>query len=165
MIQIQQCEIPELWQEANKERSCGKCSMCCKFFIIPEVDKAKDEWCRHCRPGKGGCMIYDQRPDVCKTFECMWKHNPMVGDKWYPARCKMVLLERGPKGIMVKVDPSFPNAWRKEPYYSELLVWSCEFPVTVNVGNNAFGLRNGVERELYYDAESERAAVYRSAIK
>ena len=32
--------------------------MCCKFFSIPEVNKFPNEWCKHCRRGKGGCTIY-----------------------------------------------------------------------------------------------------------
>jgi hypothetical protein len=159
-------EFPKLWQwqETNKERSCGSCSMCCKFFIIPEVDKAKDEWCRHCRPGKGGCTIYEQRPQVCKDFICMWKYTTEMGDEWYPARCKMVLVDQLDKGrILVKVDPTFPSAWRKEPYYSQFLEWSWEFCVVVNVGKTALRLRNGVEENLSYSLEAEEAAAKRFA--
>ena len=75
----------------QKERSCGSCSMCCKFFSIPEVNKHPNEWCQHCRPGKGGCAIYADRPKVCSEFECWWKSD-LVDDEWYPARSKMVLL-------------------------------------------------------------------------
>jgi hypothetical protein len=140
------------------ERSCGSCSMCCKFFIIPEVDKKRDEWCQHCRPGKGGCQIYDRRPPICKRFECMWKMCIWLGDEWYPARSKMVLYP-GDVAIMVKVDPSYPNAWRREPYYSQLLKFSFDHPIIVTVGKNAFELHKGFEKQLSRDLEAEERRV------
>ena len=59
-------------------RACGACSLCCKLLQIdePELKKPANEWCRHCRPGKGGCAIYDERPPVCRDFACEWLINP-----------------------------------------------------------------------------------------
>lgn len=61
------------WPVHNKnKRSCGSCSMCCKVLGIPELDKPADKWCQHCDPGNDGCTIYEDRPPVCRTFECIW---------------------------------------------------------------------------------------------
>jgi hypothetical protein len=43
------------------------------------------------------------------------------GDEWFPARSKMVLATPNENQLLVLVDPDFPNAWRREPYYSKLL--------------------------------------------
>jgi len=55
------------------ERSCGSCSLCCKLLSIEGVeDRPGWTWCKHCRPGKGGCSIYDDRPHACRSFVCGW---------------------------------------------------------------------------------------------
>lgn len=50
---------------------CGDCSLCCKLLGIKELDKPKLQWCSHCSPGNG-CKIYQDRPQSCREFECMW---------------------------------------------------------------------------------------------
>ena len=49
--------------------------------------------------------------------------NYEIGEEWFPARCKMVLRNHPHEsdGLLVTVDPAFPTAWRREPYYSQLL--------------------------------------------
>ena len=42
---------------------------------------------------------------------------------WFPARSKMVVTNNGTR-IAVHVDPSRPDSWRAEPYYSEIKSWS-----------------------------------------
>jgi hypothetical protein len=100
-------------------RTCGICSLCCKLPYMAELDKPIDTWCRHCRPGKGGCSIYPQRPSSCRDFECLWRIDEQFGDEWCPARSKMLLAVKPADGrVVVTVDPAFPTAWRREPYYS-----------------------------------------------
>jgi hypothetical protein len=61
-------------------RTCGDCSLCCKLINVREpLNKPRDVWCQHCRPGKGGCSIYDTRPDVCRGFACDWLVKPNFG--------------------------------------------------------------------------------------
>jgi hypothetical protein len=107
--------------EPGQGRECGECSLCCKVFPIKEISKPKDTWCPHCRPsGKGGCTIYNSRPQICRAYRCAWLGWGDMGDEWFPAHCKMVMDCEG-GGIRVTVDPDFPDAWRREPYYSQLL--------------------------------------------
>jgi hypothetical protein len=109
----------------STERSCGDCSLCCKLPYVDELNKSIDTWCPHARPGRGGCSIYATRPAACRAFVCGWLEGLSfpVGDEWFPARCKMVISEVA-AGPLVTVDPAFPNAWRQEPYYSQILDWS-----------------------------------------
>ena len=50
---------------------CGGCTACCRVFEIPELKKPAGTWCQHCAIGKG-CKIYDDRPQMCVEFECLW---------------------------------------------------------------------------------------------
>lgn len=106
-------------------RKCGACSMCCRLLDVPEINKPKHNWCQHCRPGNGGCTIYDQRPGICRSYACQWLMYPLVfGDEWFPPKAKIVadfhFEDNGAIIARFHVDPRFPNRWREEPYYSKI---------------------------------------------
>jgi uncharacterized cysteine cluster protein YcgN (CxxCxxCC family) len=106
-------------------RSCGDCSLCCKLPQIDELQKPEGVWCRHCAPRRGGCMIYETRPLSCRVFHCSWLINSDLGPEWRPLTCKMVVfLEKAANRLAVRVVPEYPDAWRREPYYSQLKQWS-----------------------------------------
>jgi hypothetical protein len=108
-----------------EERHCGQCSACCKAFEIGEpLRKPANTWCQHCRPGKGGCMIYQSRPEGCKEFKCSWLSGSL-GDEWYPAKSKIVARTYihstlGDPIMEFWVDPGYPNRWREQPYYAKI---------------------------------------------
>ncbi len=107
------------------DRSCGDCSLCCKLLEIPALDKTDNDWCKHCKPGKGGCTIYDSRPDVCRTFRCLWLGDKTLGNEWYPLRAKMFLFgyvdaTADPNLVRLVVDPAAIFKWRKSPYRERL---------------------------------------------
>ncbi|MGZ3278970.1 MAG: hypothetical protein ACXU82_16985 [Caulobacteraceae bacterium] len=54
-------------------RGCGGCVACCQVLNIDEPDMVKpaDQLCMHCT-GKG-CAIYDSRPGVCRSWDCLWR--------------------------------------------------------------------------------------------
>jgi hypothetical protein len=48
-----------------------------------------------------------------------------LGDEWKPSHCKIVLVaELDGNRIAAHVDPQRPDAWRREPYYSQLKQWA-----------------------------------------
>ena len=107
-------------------RECGSCTLCCKVFRIPEVDKQAGQWCRHVLQGRG-CGIRETRPDVCRNFFCYWMQNGTLGPDWKPDRSKFVLYrEMAGKRLGVALDPSAPAAWRREPYYSQFKRWAAQ---------------------------------------
>jgi hypothetical protein len=135
----------------TKLRTCGVCSLCCKLPYVHELNKPIDTWCSHARPGHGGCSIYPDRPLTCRAFVCTWLGSTEIGEEWFPARCKMVLQNHPHEsdGLLVTVDPAFPTAWRREPYYSQLLAQAqCMF-VEIRVGRRCIGLNaDGTEQEV-----------------
>jgi hypothetical protein len=38
-----------------------------------------------------------------------------------------MVITRDKAGVYIHVDPARPDAWRKEPYYSDLKVWASRF--------------------------------------
>jgi len=105
-------------------RACGSCTLCCKVFDIPVLEKAAGTWCRHCRPGRG-CAIHATRPDPCRAFFCLWMMQDWLGPEWKPERSKMVLtVDPGTSFLLVQVDPGTPNVWRADPYYRHLKQWA-----------------------------------------
>ena len=107
-------------QPAAAERSCGSCTLCCKLFPVPELDKPAGRWCRHIAQGRG-CGIHLTRPPVCRAFWCQWIENPDLGPEWKPEIAKFVLsIYPGSNSLAVTVDPASPASWRREPYLSSL---------------------------------------------
>lgn len=78
----------------------------------------------HCTPGRG-CAIYADRPAECASFSCLWLVNDLIDEAWKPNRSKLVLTTSD-DGIEVRCDPGFPDAWRREPYASDIRAWALE---------------------------------------
>jgi hypothetical protein len=103
-------------------RRCGDCTLCCKVMAIEELAKPVNIWCPHCKPGRG-CLTYASRPAECQTFNCLWLVNDQLEGHWKPSKSRLVLTT-SEDGIEVRCDPGFPDAWRKEPFRSEIRAWA-----------------------------------------
>lgn len=107
-------------------KSCGTCTLCCKVMEIPELSKPAGQWCVHCKPGQG-CGIHAERPDHCRAFGCLWLTQAWMGPEWKPDRCRFVLSVESKTGFLVlQLDPGHANAWRQEPYHSQLRRWALQ---------------------------------------
>lgn len=105
-------------------RGCGTCTLCCKVLGVESVGKEKGQWCAHCRVGKG-CSIYADRPDDCRAFNCVYVASEALGEHWFPARAKMIVCSNPEVArLEIHVDEGRVNAWRTEPYYSEIKQWA-----------------------------------------
>jgi hypothetical protein len=100
-------------------RACGSCTLCCKLMRIDSIPSPADTWCQYCTPGRG-CRIYETRPDECRNFFCDWMTTKLLGEEWKPSVAKMIVTGGGTNyRTQVQVDPGTPDAWRREPYYSQ----------------------------------------------
>jgi hypothetical protein len=107
-------------------RACGSCTMCCKVTQIAELKKPPGVWCTHAVAGKG-CGIYADRPAVCRAFYCAWMLSESFGPEWKPDKAKLVAyVQQNNVNLQVAVDPSFPNAWKRPPFYARIKHWAVE---------------------------------------
>lgn len=111
-------EVPKL----VPGRSCKGCTACCKLVAVYELEKPAQTWCQHCTIGQG-CQIYDTRPADCRTFYCGWVLDERIADAWEPTRSKMV-VKFEPRRIVIHVDKDRRDAWRKEPFHSQIREWA-----------------------------------------
>ncbi len=103
-------------------RACGTCTMCCKLLPIPELEKPRQTWCRHCDKARG-CTIYETRPEGCAKYLCAYLISPALDERWKPASSRFIVHTEGDR-VIVTVDADRPQAWRKEPFFSAIKNWA-----------------------------------------
>ncbi len=107
---------------ASSHNACGSCVACCRVFNIPELKKPAGVWCKSCNVGVG-CKIYEQRPTMCRQFECLWlqsRNRPdireHISDELRPDRCKVVFHPTTDPDVMAATTmPGSPDSWRRKP--------------------------------------------------
>lgn len=105
-------------------RTCGTCTLCCKLPSVEVLNKPIGKWCTHCVIGRG-CLVYHTRPEECRDFYCGFMTLPQLGEEWRPSTSKLIVgIETGGNSIFVHVDPTRPDAWKSEPFYSKLREWA-----------------------------------------
>jgi hypothetical protein len=100
-------------------KSCGTCTLCCKVYPVPVLEKSCGKWCKHCSPGKG-CGIWLERPEFCREFYCRYMLDAALGPEWKPEVCKFVMNYQPNGTFAIAVDPGHRTAWRSDAYYARL---------------------------------------------
>ena len=109
-------------------RACGDCAMCCKLPEIPPLNKPYNTWCSHCST-RTTCDIYATRPQMCRDFQCYFTISDL-GEEWRPNKSRLLISVQS--GVLVvAVDPSRPDAWRKPEFFPTITHWSTQIPVHV----------------------------------
>ena len=116
-------------------RTCGDCAMCCKIPEIPVLDKPYNTWCSHCST-RTSCDIHASRPQMCRDYHCHFMLSDLP-EEWRPSKSR-ILLSFTPGKMVVAVDPARPDAWRKEPYFSNITHWSSQVDVHVLIGPKTY---------------------------
>jgi hypothetical protein len=69
--------------------------LCCTYLRIatPDGDDWKKPWitCKHCLGRK--CSIYEDRPEPCRAFECLWLADSFIPKKFRPDKVNAFLVE------------------------------------------------------------------------
>jgi Fe-S-cluster containining protein len=71
-------------------RECGPCTACCFEITIehPALAKPPRTLCVHC--AAGGCSIYAERPDICRSWFCTWRRLADLPDHLRPDQCGLL---------------------------------------------------------------------------
>lgn len=94
------------------KRECGNCTLCCKMLGVAELKKEQNKWCVHCKIHKG-CMIYSERPESCRDFNCLWLMG-ILPENLYPKDVGVVFgATTDGKRIVVYADPYAPFSYRR----------------------------------------------------
>lgn len=134
-------------------RTCGTCTVCCKAFGIPELDKQPGQWCRHVVQARG-CGIHEARPGVCRLFYCHWMRNDRLGPEWRPDVAKFVMYtEMEGHRLVLAPDAGAPTSWRRSPYLAQIKRWatlgaSSNNQVLVFVGRRAIAVLPDRDEDL-----------------
>ena len=114
---------------------CQDCDGCCVVFEVKDVGKAFGEPCKHLGQtlfGRG-CLIYEDRPDACKRYVCLWldsQRRPEVEKMPESLRPNVTKVVLGwPWGtdrntLFVYPYPGHETAWQVPPvsnYLKEIL--------------------------------------------
>jgi hypothetical protein len=155
------------------ERPCGSCSLCCKLMSIgrgAESDagfyKPGGVWCHHCKPGKGGCMIYADRPTECRKFMCFHAMG-MPALPTRPDKLRVLFAGTNESGtINCFVDPGYSDRL-EHPEVKAFIRHATEKGLSVKIWDNPgdTGMRRMVirgDRVLETIPEAERAEFIRN---
>lgn len=99
-------DVPALIERVQKHvvrslaptNHCGECTLCCFISFVSEdgFRKPSHSDCPHCSE-KFGCKAYQQRPNVCRSFECIWlksqSRNDVMPPELRPDRCGAFFAE------------------------------------------------------------------------
>jgi hypothetical protein len=110
---------------------CGDCTLCCTVFELEDFEKKAGQDCHHSRADQqslgGSCSIWGLHPQTCQTFKCLWlKHDDLDG-LWRPDASGFVMTSEG-STVYIDVDPVRPDAFLREPYYSQFKQWAEVMP-------------------------------------
>jgi hypothetical protein len=65
-------------------RECGDCMACCVDLTISFDQMKKPAGVRCAHRLANGCNIYATRPNVCRSFHCLWRRLPNMDESWRP---------------------------------------------------------------------------------
>ena len=105
-------------------RGCDGCTLCCKVMEAEPIGKKADTWCVHCVKTKG-CGVHETREPVCRDYHCGWLIDGSLGEEWHPERAHLIISYRDEgRSMTVHADADYPDAWMREPFYSQFRRWA-----------------------------------------
>lgn len=79
-------------------RECGDCTKCCEGSLVLTVKGNginKSNPCHFVSMNKcNGCNIYEERPDVCRDFECEWLIDSNIPEWLRPTQSGIIMIKQ-----------------------------------------------------------------------
>jgi len=99
-------------------RQCSGCTECCRLLRIPQLAKPAGVPCPNCTGHS--CSIYDNRPDICRRFRCMWLLNDAFGERdyWKPDACGIVSYIPNAEPVLYFVCAD--DRWTRDPWWTDI---------------------------------------------
>jgi hypothetical protein len=73
-------------------------------------------WCQMCHVGVG-CTVYEERPQVCRDFQCLYLQGMLRGEdlppELRPDRCGVVISPTTDGHLAASYDPHKPDVWKR----------------------------------------------------
>lgn len=105
-------------------RLCDGCTLCCRVLEATTLNKPMGVLCQHCIVGQG-CGIRETRGRECRDYHCGWLLDGSLGPEWHPETAHIVITyDLEGRRLNAHADPLHPDAWLKEPYYTQLKNWA-----------------------------------------
>jgi hypothetical protein len=135
------------------ENKCGGCTECCTTMRVESIGKDARVACPQLC--KGGCSIYETRPDPCEGFQCVWLVSQAKPELALPSNLRPdrsgVVLEMNEKGTVIAHSRT-EGAWREPRMLKRLMGFARNNPVTIDLPNNRVLLldKDGTAEELEF---------------
>lgn len=127
-------------------KGCGSCTLCCTLMRVemeprPEPPKVAGVACGHlCRRGYG---VYDDRPQSCRDFECLWLSSQSRFDYSMPK-----YLRPDKTGVVLEVNSrenvvahcNRPDSWDRGPMAGFLRELATRTSVIIDHGDERVSL-------------------------
>ena len=130
-------------------RACGTCTLCCHVLGVKEIEKPPLQWCQHCTVGVG-CQVYDERPQQCRDFSCLWLSFPEAfPEELKPNRCGVVCWSPVADGrvVFALTRPHAEMAWQKAGVHKFLRKMANAGHVVIAFGGGPRAWLIGSERD------------------
>ena len=101
------------------QRACGECSLCCTVLRVDELAKLGGTPCRHLG-AEGGCSIHPRRPQICRSYECLWLRGAFdANDRPDRLGAVLDLIQTG-DGVSLAIREGVPGAFERSPRLQEI---------------------------------------------
>ena len=101
-------------------KTCGACTMCCSALEIDILTKPAGPLCGNSCNSR--CVIYPERPQVCRDFECEWLTSRKLAQHLRPDRIGALFMQDYEVYEYRAVcAPERPLAWRNPLVFAHLV--------------------------------------------
>lgn len=99
---------------------CGECTECCELLHIDSrkplkeneveliaIESPAGELCTHCNKDVG-CTVHEDRPLICRTFECVYTQHENAPIELRPDKCGIIFEKLDDELMLGTIKPDRP---------------------------------------------------------